>query len=65
MDLPRVGHAIIVNNVEAEFPGSVADVAALRTAFQAVGFDVHIYTNCSSQVCIYTVYFADDSLRCT
>ena len=50
MNLPKLGHAVIVNNVSKEIPGSNTDVAALKTAFDMVGFEVHVHSNCNSQV---------------
>ena len=50
MKKPRLGLAMIVNNVERESPGSVADVKALESAYKKIGFDVRIFNNCSKQV---------------
>ena len=50
MDLPRLGHAIIVNNISKEEPGSNADVAALKEAYETVGFDVQVHNNCTGRV---------------
>lgn len=50
MDLPRLGHAIIINNIRAEVVGSASDVLALQRAYETVGFDVQIHTDCSSKV---------------
>ena len=50
MPLPKLGYALIVNNVAAEFSGSVADVAALRGAYEKAGFNVRIKLNCSAEV---------------
>ena len=50
MHLPRLGHALIVNNVSKEMPGSNADVTALKTAYERVGLDVHVHADCNSQV---------------
>ena len=38
MDLPRLGHAIIVNNIQGEVAGSASDVHALQRAYETVGF---------------------------
>ena len=46
----RLRHAVIVNNVSSEMPGSKADVTALKAAYEAVGFDVQIHTDCNAQV---------------
>ena len=50
MDLPKLGHAVIVNNVAEEMPGSQVDVEALKSAYQTVGFDVHVHNNCTDSV---------------
>ena len=50
MKLPKLGHAVIVNNVASEMPGSNEDVKALKEAYQTVGFEVQIHKNCTAQV---------------
>ena len=50
MKKPRLGLAMIVNNVERESPGSTPDVMALESAYNKIGFDVRIFNNCSKQV---------------
>ena len=50
MDLPRLGHAIIVNNIQAEIAGSASDVLALQRTYETVGFDVQVHTDCSYKV---------------
>ena len=58
MNLRRLGHAVIVNNVASEMLGSQKDVTALKAAYETIGFDVHIYTDCNAQViCIKTFKF--------
>ena len=49
MSLPWMGHAIIINNVAAEMPGSAADVEALQAAYKNVGFYVHCYSDCTEE----------------
>ena len=51
MDLIKLGHAVIINNVASEMPGSKEDVKALREAYETVGFQVHVHENCTAQVC--------------
>ena len=53
MTLPRLGHAIIINNVSQTMPGSEADVKRLKEAYEKVGFDVYIYRNCTVTVIVY------------
>ena len=50
MNLHRLRHTVIVNNVASEMVGSRKDVAALKAAYQIIGFDVHIYEDCAGQV---------------
>ena len=55
MTLPNLGHAVIINNVVGEMPGSMEDVQALKTTYEKVGFTVQVHTNSSAQVtvCVY------------
>ena len=50
MNLPKLGHAVIVNNVAKEMPGSMEDVKALKIACQTVGFDVDVHLNLTKTV---------------
>ena len=50
MLLPRLGHAVIVNNVASEMPGSNEDVEALKATYQTIGFDVQVHSDCDAQV---------------
>ena len=50
MNLPRLGHAIIVNNVASEMAGSMRDVDALVAAYERIEFDVQVHYNCDRQV---------------
>ena len=52
MDLPNLGHAVIINNVLDEMPGSMEDVKSLKTTYEKVGFNVQVHTNCTSQVIV-------------
>ena len=52
MHLPRLGHAIIVNNVASEMPGSIEDVNALEATYKAIGFDVRVHQDCTETVLI-------------
>ena len=55
MNLPKLGHAVIVNNVSMEMQGSMNDVKALEAAFKTVGFDVEVHTDMSKSVSILTL----------
>ena len=55
MNLPKLGHAVIVNNVAKEMHGSMNDVKALEAAFKTVGFDVEVHTDMSKTVSILTL----------
>ena len=50
MHLRLLGHAVIVNNVATEMPGSMHDVRALQRAYETVGFQVHVHTDCTGHV---------------
>ncbi len=47
---PRLGLAVIINNVHGEYPGSRADVATLEHTYSTIGFTVQVYRDCSGQV---------------
>ena len=50
MDMPRLGHAVIVNNVATEFPGSMADVEALHNVYHQMGLEVRVHKDCDQNV---------------
>ena len=50
MTLPHLGHAIIVNNIASEMPGSLRDVEALKAAYRMIGFDVQVHNDLTTQV---------------
>ena len=50
MNLPKLGHAVIINNIASEMPGSKEDVKALYKAYKTVGFDVQVEENLTEQV---------------
>ena len=50
MDLPNMGHAVIVNNVLGEMPGSMEDVQALKETYESIGYKVQVHTNLNTQV---------------
>ena len=50
MNLPNLGHAVIINNIASEIPGSIEDVKALKKAYHTVGFDVQVHENLTEQV---------------
>ena len=52
MNLPRLGNAIIINNVSRSEPGSEADVKRLKEAYETVGFDVYVYRDCTVKVIV-------------
>ena len=53
MDLPKLGHAVIINNIASEMPGSNEDVKALKESYETVGYQVQVHENCSVQVSNY------------
>ncbi len=50
MDEPNLGHAVIVNNVAQEFPGSFRDVEEMTVAFERMGLEVDPNTDCNERV---------------
>ena len=50
MPLSKLGHAVIINNVASEMPGSNEDVKVLKEAYKTVGFEVQVHENCTAQV---------------
>ena len=50
MSLPRLGNAIIINNVSGSVPGSEADVKRLKETYEIVEFDVFIYRDPTAEV---------------
>ena len=63
MTLPRLGHAVIVNNIATEMPGSLRDVEALVAAYKTIGFDVKIHNDCSAQVIFRTIVLLESKLQ--
>ena len=61
MTLPRLGNAIIINNVSRSLPESEDDVKRLKEAYETVGFDVSVYRDYTTKVSIYT--FARDKCK--
>ena len=45
-----MGHAVIVNNVLGEMPGSMEDVQALKETYETIGYKVQVHTNMNTQV---------------
>ena len=44
-----------MNNVASEMTGSLRDVEALKDAYETVGFDVKVHSDCNAQVIFDTV----------
>ena len=51
MSEQNMGHAVIINNVASEFPGTRVDAAALKETFKTMAFTVRVETDCNLQVC--------------
>ncbi len=47
---PKMGIAVIVNNVHSEKPGSQHDVKVLEQFYSMIGFKVHVYKDCTDKV---------------
>ena len=50
MTLPNMGHAVLINNIAGEQPGSLVDVQYMKDTLETVGFTVHVHENCTDQV---------------
>ena len=61
MDHPKLGHAVIINNVHSEIPGSQVDVGLLTECYKTVGFNVQVHEDCDTQV-PFKVFFASLSM---
>ena len=53
MLMPKMGHAVIINNVASEMCGSNEDVKALKEAYKTVGYEVQVHKDCTAQVLIF------------
>ena len=53
MSLPRLGNAVIINNISSSMPGSEIDVRALKESFQNVGFEVHVCRDSNDKVTVH------------
>ena len=50
MGRPKLGHAVIINNVHSQIPGSQIDVELLEECYKTVGFYVQVHQDCDTQV---------------
>ena len=50
MNLPRLGIAIIINNLSSSMPGSEVDVDALNKTLQTIGFEVQVFRDRDQEV---------------
>ena len=57
MSRPRMGTAFIIDNVSHLVPGTDSDVRALQDAYETVGFDVTVRTNCNVKVLLFPFHF--------
>ncbi len=46
----QLGHAIVINNIATEFPGSRKDAEALVKTYELMNFDVTCYEDCTDTV---------------
>ncbi len=46
----NLGHAVIINNVASEFPGSKKDAEKLRAVYTMMNFQVHVYEDIDDSV---------------
>ena len=49
MDRPKMGLAMIINNIHSESPESRVDVQALVETYEKVGFDVEVHNDCDTR----------------
>ena len=54
MTLPNMGHAVLINNIAREEPHSSMDVQCMKDTLETIGFSVHLYENCTRQVCQFS-----------
>ena len=50
MKLPRLGSAVIINNLALEVPDTVQDVKALSSTLETIGFEVESHNGLNAQV---------------
>ena len=50
MNRPNLGHAIVINNVHSDVPGSQVDVELLVECYKTMGFNVQVHNDCDTQV---------------
>ena len=50
MKLPRLGSAVIVNNLALDVPDTVPDVKALSSTLDTIGFEVKSHNGLNAQV---------------
>ena len=46
----KLGHAVIINNVATEFPGSKKDTEAMVKTYQMIKFEVSLSEDCNDKV---------------
>ncbi len=46
----NLGHAVIINNVASEYPGSKKDVEKLKEVYNMMNFQVHVYEDIDDSV---------------
>ena len=63
INLPKLGHAVIINNIASEMPGSKEDVKALKDAYKTVGFDVQVHENCAVQVSCNFLWLSEHCVK--
>ena len=50
MDLPSLGHAVVVNNLAAELPHTSADVQTFAKVLESMGFIAQVCEDCDVTV---------------
>ena len=50
MDLPNLGHAVVINNMATQVPDTIEHVNSLATTLTKIGFNVKQYKDINFQV---------------
>ena len=50
MNEPKMGVAVIINNINKEMPSSALDVETLVETYKKMGFEVQKYEDCNERV---------------
>ncbi len=57
----NLGHAVIINNVASEYPGSKKEMDELVKLYRMMNFQVHIHNDCDdsvSHICLKNLFMS-------